>query len=516
MISIILSGIGLRCFHYFYDRSLWLDELYLSSSIPGMKFTDLFSKTLDYGQKAPVGFLFLVKCTTSLFGFNEMSLRLIPLLSGISALILFYKLCQKYLGAHGQAIAVAICAFAPALIYHSVEIKQYATEFLMAVVALYLFKIYSGTHKWKENILWGIFGAILIWFSFSVIFILTGIIAGVSLHHLIKKDWKMFFFNLLPFSIWMMSFAINYLCYIYKQESDWVLYFFKVYDNFMPLPPRSLGEIKWFYRNTIDLFDYPLGMNWKFNSNVNNWATVLLTIFPFLMVLTGVFVFYKRQRQQDYALILTIVITLFASGLHMYPLIERFWLFLSPIFIILLATGFGYYQLRIKRHHTLLAALIILSPFFQSLYFLLKPEKFFKHKKSYQREALSYIDNRFKNGDAVYIYWNNNPGYRVYKNIVDFKFEAITGLDFRKKSNNLAEYNQNLKLDFNRFSGKKRVWVIYNTQYLTDIGDLVDTPGWYYKANLSPSQNILAQFKKIGTPISHIIFKDLTVYLFEI
>ncbi|WP_316810277.1 glycosyltransferase family 39 protein [Pedobacter heparinus] len=513
---ILLFGIGIRLFHYFYNRSLWLDELYLCSSFPQLSFTDIFTGTLEYGQKAPVGFLILVKSAVSLLGFNELALRLIPLLAGISALLLFAKLCKNLLNPTGQIIAIAICAFAPAIVYHSVEIKQYATEFLATIIALYLFTRYYDNLKWKYNILWGLSGALLIWFSFSVIFILLGIATGVGLYHMLKKNWKSLFFYAAPFMMWLGSFLLNYILFTRKQESDWVVYFFKVYGNFMPLPPHSFEDLKWFPRNFMGMMDYPLGLNWNFNHINTNTTAAVLTIIPLVFLFAGIYAIYKNNKQGFYVLIFPVLLTLLASGLYLYPLIERFWLFLAPIFILLIATGFQYGQLKIKRYQYMLMALIVFSPFCQALYFIVKPETFYKHKKSFQREALTYINNHFQNGDAVYNYWNNAPGYKVYRNNGHFKYKAITGRDFRKSSRNIEEYNQNLKLDFNRFSGKKRVWLIYNSQFLTDIGDLIDTPEWYYKTRISPTKNIYLQLSKIGVQVTSRRYKDVTVCLFEL
>lgn len=517
IISLILMfGIGIRLFHYFYNRSLWLDELYLCSSFPHMSFADIFTQTLDYGQKAPVGFLFLVKCAINLLGFNELALRVIPLLAGIAALLLYAKLCKSFLHTQSQIVAIAICAFAPAIVYHSVEIKQYATEFLATVIALYLFTRYYNNPKWKDNILWGLLGAVLIWFSFSVIFVLLGIAAGIGLYHLLKKNWKKLFFYAVPFVIWLGSFLLNYALFTHKQESDWVVYFFKVYGNFMPLPPHSFEDLKWFLRNLMGMMDYPLGLNWNFNNINTPITTALLTIIPAVLLFTGIYSIYKQQKQNFYVLVFPILLTLLASGLYLYPLIERFWLFLAPIFIILIAIGFEYYQLNIKRYQYVLMALIIISPFCQALYFTIKPEAFYKHKKSFQREALTYIDNHFQDGDAVYNYWNNAPGYKVYRYIGHFKYKAIAGYDFRKSSRNIDEYNQNLKSDFKRFAGKKRVWLIFNNQYLTDIGDKIDEPKWYYKSKLKPNDNLIREINKQCKILKKLVYSDVTIYLLEL
>ncbi|WEK21217.1 MAG: glycosyltransferase family 39 protein [Candidatus Pedobacter colombiensis] len=517
ILIILLIGVGLRLFHYLYNRSLWMDEVYLCSSFIHMNYVDLATKTLDYGQKAPIGFLWLTKFVVNLIGFNEMALRAIPLIAGITSLFIFKRVCKAFLNIQGQVIAICIFSIAPALIYHSVEIKQYSTECLTTVIALYLYCIYANNNKWGNNVLWGICGGILIWFSFSVIFILLGIAAGICLNHILKKDFKSLFFNAIPFTIWIISFILNYTLFTHKQESAWVVYFFKVYDNFMPMPPHTLRELKWFPRNFLSMMDYPLGLIWVFNKAKISMISLALSIIPIILLSIGMFSIFNTNRRNFYVLIFPLLMVLLASGLFLYPLIERFWIFTTPIFILFVAFGFEYYQRKIKSHKLiLLISLAITScPFTQSLYFVIHPDRFYKHKNSAEKESLFYINNHFRQGDIVYNYWNNAPGYKVYKHIYNFKYLAIQGHDFRKTSEDLTDYNHQLKQDFNEFSGKKRVWLLYNNQFLTDIGDKIDDPVWYYKNHISPTDNLVAQLSKIKKPIKKEIFKDITIYLFE-
>jgi len=516
---IIVSGISLRLFHYIYNRSLWLDECYLTSGLLHMNYMDLATKVLDYQQKAPIGFLWLVKLSMNLFGNQEMVLRMIPLIAGIISLFLYSRICSYFLKPWAHIIALSIFSFAPALIYHSVEIKQYSMECLATVAALYLFIAFKDQPEWKAKIYWGIFGGLLIWFSYSVIFVLAGIAGGMSIHYLLKKNWKTFSTNLLPFLMWLASFLINFLLFTHKHaDTDWVVYFFKTYDNFMPFPPHSLHELTWFPRNFMSMLDYPLGLRWDLKELTSNFMASILAvpILPIILFFTGIYTLFIHHRRNFYILILPVLLMLVASGLNLYPLVERFWVFIAPIFILFIAMGFEHYQYKLKSDKILWAifSLLIAGPIIQSVNFLIYPEKFYKHKKSFERESLLYINNNFQPGDAVYNYWNNSPGYQVYKNLQNFKYHAIEGRDFRKESVSLNDYNQHLEKDFKHFSNHKRVWLVFNNLYLTDIGDKADDPQWYYKNQLSPNNNLLKEMNKFGHPLKRMITKDVTIYLF--
>jgi len=519
-IIILLIGSAIRLFHFINNRSLWMDEIYLCSSFAHMDYLELASNVLDYQQKAPIGFLWMVKLCTDLFGYHEMSLRLIPLIAGVVSLILFVDVGKFYLKPLPLLIAVGIFAFSPALAYHSVESKQYSTECLATILALLLFLRYQSKTGITDKVYWGIFGGLLLWFSFSVIFILAGIAFGLTLFDIIKKDRKSLFLNATAFCIWLISFSINYILFTHKHaDSEWVVYFFKLYDNFMPFPPLTLRQLKWFPRNFYDLMDYPLGMVWNLKGFDPHFYIKLISIpfVPILCFFIGIFDIYRNNRKSFYVFTFSILFMLIASGLYLYPLLERFWVFISPVFILFIATGFQYVQQKVRstRISGALFMLIIIGPFIQSIYYIYQPVFFYKHKKSFEKECLVLVNDNFIEGDVVYNYWNNAPGYKVYKHILKLRYTAVEGKDYRKTSPDRSVYNNKLHKEFTKFLGSKRVWIICNTMFLTDIGDKAEDPMWYYRSKLRPADNLVQQLSKLGKLVLIKKTADITVYLFE-
>lgn len=498
-----------------------MDEVYLSRSLLRMTYSELSNGVLDYQQKAPIGFLWLVKFSVNIFGPNELSLRFISFLSGLLSILLFERVCKIYLKPNAQIVAMCIFCLSPAIIYHSVEIKQYAMECLVTLFILYSYLKYENARKLMFKFIWGIIGGVLIWFSFPAIFILGGIGIGLSIYQVLTKNWQQFKLNLLPFSLWLISFLLNYILFTHKHaESHWAVYWFKAYDNFLPLFPKNLQQLKWFPRNFSNMMDYPLGVRWNLTNLSNNFLFKIISIpiIPALAFFTGIISIFRKDKKTFVTFIAAVLLMIVASGLYLYPLLERFWVFMAPIFILFIAFGFECLQDNIRKtaYISILGLILISGTTVQSMYFIIYPDKFYKHKKSYVKESLNFINNNFKDEDAVYIYWNNAPGYSVYKMIQNYRFNPIIGIDYRKKSRNLEEYNYNLQMDFNRFRNKKRVWVIYNSQFLTDIGDLVDDPKWYYKNKIPPNQNLISEFKKQGKIMRKLVYSDVTVYLLSL
>lgn len=496
----ILAGLFIRLFHYFSGRSLWLDEGYLATSLVKFNYGQLITHPLYYQQKAPIGFMLLVKFFLNLFGNRETVLRIVPLISGILSLFVFIPVAKHFLKEKSVVLAIAILCLSPALTFHAVEIKQYSTELLCALLSFYLLIKFEEKTDLKSLFLWGIYGAAILWFSYSSIFILGGIAVALSLKYLYQKRWQHFLICLIPFGLWLFSFVINYLLFTHKHaESEWIVYWFKAYGNFMPLPPKSGKDLMWFSTNIYRMLDYPLGLLWNFMEITNRQGINMVLKMPFIPLLflgIGAYSLFKTAKTKLAVLLIPVCFMCLASGLELYPLTERFWVFISPVFIILIARGFSYFldKARSKAISLIVFLLMIAGPVSQSAYFLLKPQYFYSHKKSYQREALMYLNQHYQPGDAVYVYWNNLSGYRIYKLMYNFKYSAIEGTDQRLKSKNYTDYYHNLSPDFEKFKGKKRIWLVYNTVYITDIGDKIDDPNWYYEGG--PINHLVQEFSK--------------------
>jgi predicted membrane-bound mannosyltransferase len=126
-------GCLLRIVQYRLDRSLWMDEAYVSLNILHRSFAGL-CRALDYHQGAPIGFLLLEKSAVRLWGGGEYVLRLFPLLAGIASVLLFYRLASKALPARAVPVAVGLFAISPSLIYYSSEVKQYSSDVAIALL----------------------------------------------------------------------------------------------------------------------------------------------------------------------------------------------------------------------------------------------------------------------------------------------------------------------------------------------------------------------------------------------
>ena len=86
IIVVVFIGVFFRVFHFFHNRSLFIDELFLDINLIKMSFWELVAGSFMYEQKAPIGYLWAVKLCVLLLGKQEEALRLFSLLCGIGAL----------------------------------------------------------------------------------------------------------------------------------------------------------------------------------------------------------------------------------------------------------------------------------------------------------------------------------------------------------------------------------------------------------------------------------------------
>lgn len=525
----ILVGLGIffRLFHFLDNRSLYVDEIFLATSLVKMNFAELTAPMLEYEQKAPLGYLWVTRLIVLLFGNNEMALRLFPLLCGLASLFLFVPVARYFLRPAGVVVAVGVLAAAPPLIYHAVEAKQYSIELFATIVALFLYMRFHQRMALHALIKWGLGGAVILWFSFSSIFILAGMAFGVCLHYLLTKQWRHLFRSIIPFSMWLVSFAITYFLFTHQHgESEWLIHWFTIRDSFMPFPPASVADLQWFFKKAFSVLHYPLGLSWlDLSTSQSAMVRILarMSLLPLAVLSVGLAAFYRKDRKHFMVLVFPILLVLLASGLQLYPFMDRLVVFLAPVLLLFLALGcekvISFFSrtsfFRKANLPYLVPALLLFGPLANATHQAMDTDVFGDYKKSYQVETLTYVDERYQEGDVVYIYWNDLVGYRYYKTTRGFQFEAVEGKDHRYLAKDKADYYSRLSADLEKLKGNKRIWLIYSKREWSNIGDFDGQPAWYYAPD-NTRKNLHQLFSAMGKEVETYKTKEVNVHLFDL
>ena len=494
LIGWVLFGVVLRLRQYLAGRSLWLDEAMLALNLVGRDFAGLF-QSLDYNQGGPVGFLLLEKLVITLLGNNELTLRLIPFLTGCAALLFFALLVRRMLGNFGLFLALGLMAAAAPLIYYSSEVKQYSSDVFVTVFLLWLTcetlsvgqnlhheGTQRRTNEHAENhqgtsfvflralrghkVFLAVAGALALWFSHPALFTLMGVGAALLLQPGIWKDRARLQPVLLVISTWVVSFGVLYLVSLRGLAANaYLLDYWAEY--FMPLPPwKNWG---WFPSTGISMVEFIF-------AGLPNWAASIGAV-----LVVGLMALLRRNLQFGVLLSLPVLTVLIASALGKYPFAGRMILFAAPLFIALTAAGVETVIGWLQRQRWL-ALLIGLSWAVVLLYPSITgaAENFVQPKyPEHIRPTMAYLQQNRKPGDTIYVYFWAVPAFRYYAPFYNFtESDIVAGNDYTTQPPGLLT-------EADQFKGRKRIWVLFSHVYekggynekdallahLNDIGD---------------------------------------------
>lgn len=494
---IIVVGILIRVSIYGLNSSFWMDESILASNV--LK-TPLFS-TLSSDLNAPVGFLFISKLLSIIFGNSEYAFRLFPLVSGIVSLVLFYKFSNRCLSSLEALLATFLFSFSPTLIYFSTEFKQYSSDVTSALI-LWLIALEIMNDRdmsWKKTFIIAATCSVLIWFSHPSLFVFSGIIMVLlgsffSKQNTLKLDQVSVIASLVAISTILL-----YLVHLSKlAHNNQLAYYFTHYDySFPKIWPLNIKNILISKMILSRFFDF-YGLN-------------TLSILPFLtFFLIGYINFIKKNLPITLLLVLPIFTVVLISVLGLYPLQTRLVLFCCPSLFIITAHGCSWSISKAVKivkgpKFTTSIVTVLLYLIFPGVLFYQYPSQF-NIFKSDDREAVHYLNENIRKGDQIYLQsWVKVP-YKYYFN----RDTAITpsaiysgsthsflkGMDLKSYPN--LETKQVLT-DINNIQNKKRVWIVLSNMITGQVR-------YYVLNNLN---------RYHATPLKVIHFKGASIHLYD-
>lgn len=263
--TIILVGIVLRFVRYMYNSSLWFDEVRYALGIVSEDFDGYIPAAINYSITSPVGFFEIERIAVMLFGNTEYALRLFPFLCGVISLFLFYKVARSFLNPGAGLIALGLFAILDPMVIFSSELKPYMSD-ITAVLLIYMVAI--GTNS--KNLTTSRFLMLLllsaaVWISHPSVLVLAGVGITMFLSDLMNKNWTRLNKLVLIYMIWAVSFLAIYFAFtdpimqnLSGTTNNDVFWIKK--QAFMPFPPKSLSDVKWFVDILFRTLENPLGI----------------------------------------------------------------------------------------------------------------------------------------------------------------------------------------------------------------------------------------------------------------
>lgn len=343
MLVLLGVGIGWRLVRYLLQFPIWGDEAYVCLNLHERGYLDLI-RSLAYNQAAPILFLWGERTALHWLGDSELALRLLALVCGCAALLLFTRLARITLAPGPALLAVGLLAVSYFPVRHACEVKPYAGDLLVSVALL---TVAAGwlrqPHRPAGLLLLTLLLPIALGLSYPSVFVA----GGISLA-LLAVVWKQQRWVQGAFLLFNLVLVVGFLVYYPLQSrvqidpesaasyADLQRYWSRAFPPNDPLAwPVWLLEV-----HTGWMFAYPVG-------GPSGRSVVTL-----LLVLIGIVVlWHSRQRQWLGLLLAPFVLTLVAAALHRYPYggSARVAQHLAPAICLLAAVGLGTLVQRLER-----------------------------------------------------------------------------------------------------------------------------------------------------------------------
>jgi len=444
---LLLFGIILRLTYYFQDYDLIIDEANIARNLYERNLWQL-CLPLNYEQYAPPVFLWIEKLFSLVFGFSEKALRLYPLLCGIGALFVFYKIVNRLIPRPALWYPLAMMATGTLYVKFSAEVKQYMPD---TMIALFLVWVALNidvlkTSKSRFILFWSVIGSICVWTSMSSVFILAGIGCYYAWNLWRDKKWKTFWMIMIPALLWVVQFLLYYFLILKTQiSSDYLQRYHQ--DYFLFLHPANHAQ--WIHNGQRlmsimgEMGDY----------------TFLALAFNIPLLFLGLIHLFRKRKELLWLFGLPILLVLLAAAFRQYSLIERVILFMLPLGLVLIGFGFErIIQVRFFAIKLIISLIAVVCIYNGSLIGVLWRYYGF-HEITL---GLSWLKEHHVDGSHLYIHDSSGPTYIYYTQ---------------------------LHPDKNKWQELKGAKILkWDTDYAAETKDLRDTVYFLYTGGFSPEE----------------------------
>ena len=449
-IAIFLLGVGLRTAAFASEHSLWIDEAMVALNIVERSPAQLF-EPLDRNQGAPVGFLLVTKASVLVFGPTERALRLPAFVASLVGLVAFAIAAYRLLPRPAAHLALALFAVSPHIVSYAAECKQYSSDAAFAAVLLALA---AGRFNLRGGIAFALVGALSVWCSHPALFVLAGLGIALFAMAILQRDRARIFGLILLGGVWLLSFAAVYLVNLrHLGHNDYLIHYWA--GHFAPWPSSRSGVI-WYVDHALRFVNEPAGMTEDLR------ATEAIVVLLGVVGLISIPKSTPRRSGLAVAFVVTVAITLFASGVHLYPFAGRLVLFLVPMACLVWACGASYLTARLGWGR-LLVWLIVIWPSIQSLLEIRHPAR-----AEEMRPMLNHMQANWRAGDLTYVYGGSGdagagPAFDFYSPQFDFPADRVIRGGIHR--DNPAEYGE----EISKLPGC-RIWILFTHRHRDEEG----------------------------------------------
>lgn len=403
---LVLVGVGvlLRVAQYLSDRSLWVDEAWLSLDLINHPLKDL-TGPLGFQQASPVGFLLIEGVIAKVLGYSEYALRLFPLACGILSVPLFAWLARRTVSTAAAPFAILLFVVADGLIYYSSEVKPYETDVTVAVCLLAAGALLTddAAPRIRSAAIISVAGLVLVTLSFSAVLV-VGAISAVLLVRLVL-NWRRNLLSPASLAILLWGSAATGIAIFGVSQTHAIRDSFGTSGFFLGVdgssPTHGLNVMG---TGIATALGFPQGRPF---SHVEKLAL--------LCAIVGAIALVRRNPTSFWMLVTPFAFLVAASAAHFYPILLRTELFLAPVVILLLAEGVAqvvrWSPARAKVVTAfLLATLVAAGPVWLAADRVIHPRT-----KEEIRPVLEFIRDHWRAGDTLYVHYGAQYALLYYE-----------------------------------------------------------------------------------------------------
>jgi len=309
--------------------SLHTDEAAIALNLRSRSLGALLTRTLDYAQMAPPGWLAIEWGALHLLGPSEFSLRLLPFLASIAAVVLAARLAHRVSAGIAPALAAFWLATAWDFLFYGTQLKQYGSD---VAVVLALVHLALSAVETDEPPAWraGLLGALAILCSQAGAFAATALGLVLTVDALARGRMRRAL-RLTPLLVpWGVAALAVSAWTLALTPSELAAYMNKFWEYTYPRwPLRPAGVGTWLWNALREAAFAPMS---------GAWPRHLPKLFGALFV-AGTAVLALRNRRQLAVLLAPLAIAVSLTMAHRYPIGGRVTLFVLPGLFVLTATG---------------------------------------------------------------------------------------------------------------------------------------------------------------------------------
>ena len=258
LVAAVLLGVACRVAQFAAGTSLFHDEAFVALNVRRIAPAALLGP-LDWHEPSPPGFLRLEQLAVAAGGESERTLRALPLLAGVAAVLAFAGLAARAcIAPWGAALAVLLLAASDKLIADASLVKHFSFDLLAAVALIGLAWRANRSPSAAALLLWGAAAALALWLSYASAFVIAGG-AAVLLPAVRRADVRGRTALVAALALIGVS-ALALYGAVAAQRSAPVLDFWS--RAFPPFDDGVAATLVWLVRAVVGLFDYlwrPLG-----------------------------------------------------------------------------------------------------------------------------------------------------------------------------------------------------------------------------------------------------------------